>query len=282
MRATKIILIVGLLVMPVMSLAKTKPPTFAFLPIEKTLWRVSEDGKAEKQAFVFAESFIGGSESKVSPDGKQIAFTRVGNIWLFEPAERKCIEVSQFPDWDLEKGGAQSASLLGWTKDGKSLIISTIVGDYGPGEGEAPPTLPSLDACGSVSRQKIRLPLMDSFASVRNGMYVLNISSPTLKAISNDNGEAISMLHSDGAYSGAAQSPDGKTEAYINDPYGGKSELLVGSKPALPGIKVRRFWWITSNALAALSFNDNEKGYELRVISVPKFSVSGPYLERRK
>lgn len=174
------------------------------------------------------------------------------------------------------------ATLYGWTPDGKKLAISTIVGEYGPGDGEPPPEFTSLDSCASVVRQKEHFKDKGEFTgSVPNGTYLLDVADSKLEPFKGAEGQ-IPTVFADGAYPGVSTSPSGKHTAQIVDPYGGKSELQIDGKPALPGTKVRRFSWITDRAIVALSVGEKEKTLEIAVIRVPDFKVLKKYTEARE
>lgn len=254
-----------------------------FFPTETSLWRVADDGSAKRQSFRFVESVLNaGHEAKLSPDHRLLAFTRAGNVWTLDPINGACKEISRFQDCDPKATGCQMVTLYGWTPDGKNIAISTIVGEYGPGEGEPPPEFTSLDSCTSVIRQKVLLQDKSQVTgSVPNGTYLLGVADSSLEPFKGTEGE-IPKVYADGAYSGVAKSPDGKHSAEIIDPYGGKSELQVDGKPVLPGTKVRRFSWITDRAIVALSLGENSKTLDITIVRVSDLKKIGEYAEARR
>lgn len=281
----KLLALIALLIIPRLVLANDGTAREIYVPVEKALWRTASDGSAKIQAFALEEAFLGaGTEAKLSPDRKTLAFTRAGNVWLYEPISGTCTEVSGFPDCDPKEVGCRSLVLYGWSKDGKKLAVSTSYADYGPGEGEAPPKFTSLTNCRSVIRHKPgwTVPEDEESGETSNyGTFIMGVSTPTVLRLKSTD-EAVAQVYPDGSYGGAAKSPDGKLEAYIRDPYAGKSELIVGDRVAVPGTKVRRFWWITDDAIAALSFSADQKSLELHVIRIPSLKVVGHHVQPRK
>ena len=107
----------------------------------------------------------------------------------------------------------------------------------------------------------------------------MDVTTPTVTRLRSTD-EAVALVYADGSYGGSAKSPDGKFEATIRDPDAGKSELVVADKVAVPGVKIKRFWWIANDAMAAISYSD-EKTLELRIIKIPNFNTFGHYLQAR-
>lgn len=240
------------------------------IPIERGLWRVSDDGQAKRTEFELVQAFYGaGMEGRLSPDGKKVAFMRGPNIWLLDSQSMECTQLTAFEDWDLEANGAQNTAIYGWTLDGKKLIFEAVMADWS-GDGPAPKKLKitSTKPCKKIVADKAAPP-PESL-----GMFYLYIAPAKLVPIKFD--EQREPIFSDSVHTGAVKSPAGKESLFAQG-----SKLLIGKKEiTLPGNPMR-YWWITDKAVAAMTLNSEKNRFELWVVTLSNDKIHGPYSEPR-
>jgi len=124
----------------VASIAEAKEPQSILLVIAKEVWRVSAAGDLE---LVFnagneastADAWRGTTSPVGSPDQKLVAYTRAGDLWLFDVAskgERRLTHVGMPATKTL---ASVDVFITSWSFDGRKILYAVSAGDTDDPEG---------------------------------------------------------------------------------------------------------------------------------------------------